>query len=99
MASLTPEEPVHSLGLRKLIVRALTVQVVAAFTVMLLEYKRYISVEELGLPAGYLYLGGLAVILLAVAGRVTVWRCPGCRTYLAWETNPARCPACGARFQ
>ncbi len=91
--------PVHSLRSRKIVVVALGVPVVVAFTALLLQYRGLINVEGFGLPENYLYIGAFAVILLGIIPVFVVWRCPACRAYLGREINPARCPACGANFR
>jgi hypothetical protein len=96
--SATDPVPVHSLASRKMIVVALAVPAIAAFTVMLLDYREIINVTTFGLPENYLYIGGIVVILLALIPIVAVWRCPGCGTYLGKNTNPKSCSGCGAQF-
>ena len=99
MNASPPDDPIHSLATRKALVIVLAVPIIAAFTAILLEYKGFIDVEEFGLPENYLFIGGFAVIVLAVLPLLLIWRCPACRAYLGRELHLARCPACGARFQ
>jgi hypothetical protein len=93
------DDAVHSIATRKVVVMALVVPVVVAFTALLLQYKGFIDVSEFGLAENYLYIGAFGVIFLALIPMLVVWRCPGCRAYLGRDINPARCPSCGARFR
>jgi rubrerythrin len=100
MSTQPPSDaPVHSLAARKILVVVLGIPAAAAFTALLLQYKGLVDVEAFGLPENYLYVAAFAVIVLAIVAIVIIWRCPGCRTYLGREFNPARCPSCGAQFR
>jgi hypothetical protein len=89
----------YSLAIRKTIVIVLVLPIIVPVTLMILDYKGVIDVEDFGLPESYLSYGGLAVILLAAIPIFLIWRCPGCGAYLGREINPRTCWACGALFQ
>jgi hypothetical protein len=88
-----------SLFVRKAGMFFLGVPLVAAFALVLLQYKGIIDLEGTGISENNLFLGGFGVVFAALAGIFAVWRCPGCGAYLGKEANPSHCPRCHARFR
>jgi len=91
--------PVYSLTLRKILMVAFAVPLVAGFVLVLLQYKGLVNVEDFGIPKNSAYVGGFAASFIGLISIFVVWRCPGCRTYLGKEPNPSNCSGCGAKFR
>jgi hypothetical protein len=98
MTTRRPDEPPHSLALRKAAVIALGVPAVAALVVILLHHKGLVNVEDFGLGVDHMHYGGFGTIAVCLAAIIALWRCPRCRGYLGREFSPPRCPSCGADF-
>jgi hypothetical protein len=98
MSQPPDDSPVYPLGLRKVLMIACAVPAITAFVAVLIHHKGLVDVEQFGLPASYLYIGGLSVFLVALVAFLVVWRCQGCGSYLGREASPTTCRKCGARF-
>jgi hypothetical protein len=88
-----------SIGARKVILAVVGVPMVAAFVLVLLQYKGLVEVEDFGIPETPFYIACFSAFAVFFLVAIVTWRCPKCGSYLGREFGVPNCPRCGVPFE